>query len=167
MLLKFPNFTDIFLLFLIWFLILSWGEVSHYWKLGWGHTDSSNFTSRRIRSPAADLQGWCSVIEHRWCSAHSVFLWTTPCPWQVCKAFEAVTFCCPWMTPNLADINRKLDFEKCLLFNIAYSTFLLPWRKLLGVCVHVWFIQSSVCGQKLIMSAWALTEAGRILDLPH
>ncbi len=166
MLFKFPNFTDIFLLFLIWFHICPEGEVSHYWKLGWGHTDSSNFTSRRIRSPAGDLQGWCSVIEHRWCSAHSVFLWKTSCPWQVCEAFKAVTFVAhewPQIWPIL--------IENWTLKNAYYSTLLKAHNFYLDakgwVCVHVWFMQSSVCGQKLIMSAWALTEAGRILDLPH
>ncbi len=47
------------------------------------------------------------------------------------------------MTPNLADINRKLDFEKCLLFNIAYSTSLLLWRKGVGVCACV--IHAELC----------------------
>lgn len=71
-------------------------------------------------------------------------LWITPCPWQVCEAFEAVTFCCPWMTPNLANINRKLDFEKR---NAYYASLLIAHHVYLDArgWVSVCVIHAELC----------------------
>lgn len=168
MLFRSPNLTDLLLLFLIRFHILSCGEVSHYWKVGWGHIDSSNFTSRsrRKRSPVGDLQGWCSIIEHRWCSAHSLICGQHGAPGRFVKLLKMWPFVAhewPEIWPILIE---KLDLDK---LNAYYASLIIAHRSYLDAKgVGVWFIQSSLSvGRNWSCLLEFLTEADRILDLPH